>query len=95
MPVAADENLQRFGFQNVVICALKAHQANTSAPDFAPLLGPSTSVLTAMNGIRWWYFYKNGGRFEGHHLQSVDPGERQWQFIGPRSAIGCVLRARM
>jgi 2-dehydropantoate 2-reductase len=47
--VAADENPQRFGFQDVVICALKAHQANTSAPDFAPLLGPSTSVLTAMN----------------------------------------------
>src|SRR5271169_3117328 len=89
--VAADENPQRFGFQDVVICALKAHQANTSAPDFAPLLGPSTSVLTAMNGIPWWYFYANGGRFEGHHLQSVDPAERQWQFIGPQRAIGCVV----
>jgi len=33
--VAADENPQRFGFQDVVVCALKAHQANTSAPDFA------------------------------------------------------------
>jgi hypothetical protein len=35
-----------------------------------------------MNGIPWWYFYKNGGRFEGHQLQSVDPAGRQWQFIG-------------
>jgi len=89
--VAADENPQRFGFQDVVICALKAHQANMSAPGFAPLLGPSTSVLTAMNGIPWWYFYKNGGRFEGHQLQSVDPAGRQWQFIGPQRAIGCVV----
>jgi 2-dehydropantoate 2-reductase len=89
--VAADENPQRFGFQDVVICALKAHQASTSAPDFAPLLGPSTSVLTAMNGIPWWYFYKCGGRFEGHRLKSVDPAGRQWQFIGPQRAIGCVV----
>lgn len=89
--VAADENPRRFGFQDVVISALKAHQANASAPDFAPLLGPSTSVLTAVNGIPWWYFYKSGGRFEGHRLQSVDPAGRQWQFIGPQRAIGCVV----
>ena len=89
--VPADQNPQRFGFQDVVICALKAHQANAGAPDFAPLLGPSTSVLTAMNGIPWWYFYKNGGPFEGHRLQSVDPAERQWRFIGPQRAIGCVV----
>jgi 2-dehydropantoate 2-reductase len=45
-------------------------------------ISPSTSVLTAMNGIPWWYFYKHGGRFEGKQLQSVDPAARQWQFIG-------------
>jgi 2-dehydropantoate 2-reductase len=89
--VAADANPMRFGFQDVVVCALKAHQANACAPDFAPLLGPSTAVLTAMNGIPWWYFYANGGRFEGHHLESVDPAGRQWQFIGPQRAIGCVV----
>ena len=89
--VAADENPHRFGVQDVVVCALKAHQANAVAPDFAPLLGPTTSVLTAMNGIPWWYFHANGGPFEGHQLQSVDPGGRQWQFIGPQRAIGCVV----
>jgi 2-dehydropantoate 2-reductase len=89
--VTADENPQRFGFQDVVVCTLKAHQANNSAPDFAPLLGPSTSVLTAMNGIPWWYFYANGGRFEGQQLQSVDPAGRQWQLLGPQRAIGCVV----
>ena len=89
--VAADRDPRRFGIQDVVICALKAHQANISAPEFVPLLGPSTSVVTAMNGIPWWYFYKSGGRFEGRHLRSVDPAGRQWQFIGPHRAIGCVV----
>jgi 2-dehydropantoate 2-reductase len=89
--VAAAEDPGVFGVQDVVICALKAHQAYDSAAEFAPLLGPATAVLTAMNGIPWWYFYGAGGRFEGHHLQSVDPGGRQWDLIQPQRAIGCVV----
>jgi 2-dehydropantoate 2-reductase len=89
--VAAAEDPRAFGVQDMVICALKAHQAYDSAPAFAPLLGPDTAVLTAMNGIPWWYFYRVGGRFEGHHLDSVDPGGRQWKAVQPRRAIGCVV----
>jgi 2-dehydropantoate 2-reductase len=89
--VAAAEDPGAFGVQDVVICALKAHQAYEAASAFAPLLGPETSVLTAMNGIPWWYFYRAGGPFEGHHLGSVDPGGRQWHAIGPSRAIGCVV----
>src|ERR1017187_17138 len=76
---AAPEDPSVFGVQDVVICALKAHQVYDCAAAFAPLLGPATAVLTAVNGIPWWYFYSAGGRFEGHHLESVDPGGRQWK----------------
>ena len=89
--VAAAEDPRAFGFQDFVICTLKAHQAYDSAAAFAPLLGPNTAVLWAMNGIPWWYFYKSGGRFEGHHLQSVDLGGRQWECIQPQRVIGCVV----
>jgi 2-dehydropantoate 2-reductase len=89
--VAAAEDPSVFGVQDVVICALKAHQAYDCAAAFAPLLGPATAVLTAMNGIPWWYFYSAGGRFEGHHLESVDPDGRQWNAIQPRRVIGCVV----
>jgi len=89
--VAASDDPRIFGHQDFVICALKAHQAFESAPAFAPLLGPETAVVTAMNGIPWWYFYRVEGRFGGHHLASVDPGGRQWTCIGPERAIGCVV----
>jgi 2-dehydropantoate 2-reductase len=89
--VAADSDPGAFGRQDVVICALKAHQALQNAAGFTPLLGPDTCVVTAMNGIPWWYFYKSGGRFEGLHLKSVDPDGRQWHIIGPQRAIGCVV----
>jgi 2-dehydropantoate 2-reductase len=94
--LAAYDDPNAFGVQDVVICALKSHQAYESAPLFAPLLGESTSVVTAMNGIPWWYFFKydghkSGGPFEGRHLESVDVGGRQWNSIGPGRAIGCVV----
>jgi 2-dehydropantoate 2-reductase len=89
--VAAAADPRIFGVQDVVICALKAHQAYDCADEFAPLLGPETTVLWAMNGIPWWYFYGTGGRFEGHHLEAVDPGGRQWNAIEPHRVIGCVV----
>jgi 2-dehydropantoate 2-reductase len=89
--LAADSDPAAFGPQDVVICALKAHQAFESAAAFAPLLGDDTCVVTAMNGIPWWYFYNSGGLFEGRHLQSVDPDGRQWNMLGPQRAIGCVV----
>ena len=39
----------------------------------------------------WWYFYKLGGVFDGHQMQSVDPGGEQWKLIGPQRVIGCVV----
>ena len=87
----ASDDPAAFGPQDVVICALKAQQAHASASAFAPLLGPSTAVLIAMNGIPWWYFYKQGSLLDDHHLESVDPGAAQWNAIGPERAIGCVV----
>jgi 2-dehydropantoate 2-reductase len=87
----ASDDPAAFGPQDVVICALKAQQAHASAGAFAPLLGPKTAVLTAMNGIPWWYFYKDRGRLDGHYLESVDPGGALWNAIGPERAIGCVV----
>ncbi len=89
LPAADDP--RAFGIQDWVICTLKAHQAYECAALFAPLLGPATAVLTAMNGIPWWYFYKSGVRFDGRHLESVDPGGRQWEHIQPERAVGCVV----
>jgi hypothetical protein len=43
-----------------------------------------------MNGIPWWYFYREDGPLDNHQLDSVDPGAAQWT-IGPERAIGCVV----
>lgn len=87
----ASDDPYAFGTQDFVLCALKAHQAYTAAASFAPLLGPHTAVVSAMNGIPWWYFFRSGGRFENSHPDSVDREGRQWNAIGPERAIGCVV----
>jgi 2-dehydropantoate 2-reductase len=89
--VRASDDPSRFGPQDYVFCTLKSHQAYAAAPSMLPLLGPDTAVVTAMNGIPWWYFYKEGSSFEGTHLRSVDPEGLQWETIGPERAIGCVI----
>lgn len=89
--IPASDTPADFGPQDYVICALKANQSHENARKFAPLLGPETAMVTAMNGIPWWYFYKEGSQFEGRSLESVDPNGEQWQHIGPQRAIGCVV----
>ena len=79
------------GPQDVVVLALKAHSITPALESIKPLLGPDTAVLTAQNGVPWWYFYKLPGPYEDRRLESVDPGGRIWEEIGPQRVIGCVV----
>lgn len=89
--VPAAEDPAAFGPQDYVIVALKAHQVPPVVKRMQPLLGPRTAVVFAVNGVPWWYFHGLGGPHEGRRLPSVDPGDAQWDGIGPERAIGCVV----
>jgi 2-dehydropantoate 2-reductase len=79
------------GAQDVVIITLKAHSVPGVVDHMQPLLGPDTAVVTAVNGIPWWYFHGAEGAHKDKRLESVDPGNKQWDGIGPERAIGCVV----
>ncbi len=87
----ASSNPADLGPQDYVIIALKAHQAWEVAREMAPLLGPHTAVVTAQNGLPWWYFYGIEGQYANRRIESVDPGGRQWDAIGPERVIGCTV----
>jgi 2-dehydropantoate 2-reductase len=89
--VRCTNNPAELGPQDYVIIALKAHSVPSVVDLMPPLLGPNTSVVTAVNGLPYWYFYNHGGALAGTTLQSVDPGGKQWNVLGPERAIGCVL----
>ena len=89
--IVAAADPAELGPQDCVIIGLKAYQAWETAEAMAPLLGRDTIVVTAQNGVPWWYFYGTEGRHRDRRLASVDPGDRQWNAIGPERVIGCTV----
>jgi 2-dehydropantoate 2-reductase len=89
-PVATDDPAS-VGAVDVVLLTLKAHSLTEMAPRLTPLLGPETCVVSAQNGIPWWYFYRHGGEWEGTQLETVDPGGVIGRHLNPARVIGCVV----
>ncbi|MGG5886536.1 2-dehydropantoate 2-reductase [Falsiroseomonas sp. HC035] len=79
------------GVQDYVVVTLKAHALPGAAPQMQPLLGPDTAIVSAVNGIPWWYFYKHPGGFEDHRVKSVDPEGQVWEMLHPSRAIGAIV----
>ncbi len=81
------------GPQDLVIVAVKAPAMADVAKGIAPLLGPNTLVMTAMNGVPWWFFQGFGGKLQGTTLNTIDPEGRIAQAIPAHHVVGCVVHA--
>jgi 2-dehydropantoate 2-reductase len=91
IPINCTDDPAEAGPQDYVIVTLKAHSVAPIVDKMLPLLGPDTPVVTAQNGVLWWYFYGLPGPWENKHLESADPGHVIWDRLGPERAIGCVV----
>jgi 2-dehydropantoate 2-reductase len=91
IPIRATAEPEELGPQDLVVLAVKAHALGEAAPRVAPLLGPGTIVLPAMNGVPWWFFQGFGRELEGSSLASVDPDRAIAAALPSESVIGCVV----
>jgi 2-dehydropantoate 2-reductase len=89
--VDATDDLGVMRDASAVFVTLKAHSLPPLAARIAGNLGAGTAVVSAQNGIPWWYFQRHGGELEGIHLQTVDPGGEIARAIDPQRVIGCVV----
>ena len=89
--VTASDNPADLGVQDYIIVTLKAHSVPPIVDKMKPLIGPNTTIVSGVNGVPWWYFHKIGGEHEGTRLESVDPGNAQWDGFGPDRVLGCVV----
>ena len=89
--VRAVEDMADAGPQDAVLLTLKAHQVRDLLPGLRALFGPSTMVVTMINGVPWWYFHKLAGPYEGCTLSSVDPDGALAAAIEPERIIGSVV----
>jgi len=76
---------------DAVFLTLKAHSLPPVVARLGAALGKRTAVVSAQNGIPWWYFQRYGGELEGLRLESVDPGGVIATTIDPNRVIACVV----
>ena len=87
--VRAESDAKKLGPQDYVLVTVKAQSLSGVAETIAPLLGKETSVMTAMNGVPWWFFH--GLKGPDARLESLDPGGRLSRAIPTERIVGCVI----
>jgi len=92
-PVECGDRPEELGAQDLVVLAVKAPSLPEVARGIAPLMGPDTVVLTAMNGVPWWFLQGFGGALTGTQLSSIDPRGALAAAIPARHVVGCVVHA--
>ncbi|MGB3554393.1 MAG: 2-dehydropantoate 2-reductase [Jannaschia sp.] len=91
VPVTASDDPATLGPQDYVIVTLKAHSVPGVVDKMQPLIGAGTTIVSGVNGVPWWYFHGLEGPYEGTRLETVDPGNAQWDGFGPDRVLGCVV----
>ena len=92
-PVHASDKAADLGVQDLVLVALKAPALSEVAAQLTPLIGPNTVVLTAMNGVPWWFLQGQTAASGPTRLQTIDPEGVIERAIPPAQVLGCVVHA--
>src|SRR5205809_922932 len=92
-PLRASSEPADFGAQDTVFVCLKTHSIAAMLPRLKTLVAPDTMVIPAINGLPWWYFYKEDGRFDGQPVACLDPAGTLFRTLDPRHILGCVVHA--
>lgn len=91
--VAASDDPADFGPQDYVVITLKTPSLPAVVPKLSPLLEDDTAVVSAMNGIPWWFCQHLDGPLKGRQLQSIDPDGALAAALPPERIIGGVVHA--
>ncbi|BEV14431.1 2-dehydropantoate 2-reductase [Herbaspirillum sp. DW155] len=88
-PVASQS--PEFGIQDVIFLCAKSQDMSALLPQVAPMVGEDTVVIPTSNGVPWWYFHREGGRFDGQTVKAVDPDGTLTRAVPLAQLIGSVL----
>ncbi len=85
------DDTESIGEQDFIFLTIKSPALLPSLNKIRPLVGKNTTVITCMNGIPHWYFYKIGNKFENTKIRSLDPNDNIDKVIAPENIIGSVV----
>jgi 2-dehydropantoate 2-reductase len=81
--VRADSDPARLGPQDYILVTVKAQGLAGVASAIGPLLDRDTAIVTAMNGVPWWFL--------DMRLESLDPGGALSRAMPSERIVGCVI----
>lgn len=93
VPVTTAANAAELETPDLLIIAVKAPGLRDAAVSVKSLIGASTIVLTAMNGVPWWFFDRADRPLTGTQLASIDATGDIASSVPARNVIGCVVHA--
>jgi len=93
VPARVAEKPSELGPQELVVIAVKGPALASVASAISPLLDRDTIVMTAMNGVPWWFFHEFGDDYAGTRLTSIDPDGSIAAAIPAHHVVGCVVHA--
>jgi 2-dehydropantoate 2-reductase len=93
VPVKASEQPGDLGIQDLIVISVKAQAMSEVAKAIGPMIGSNTTVVTAMNGVPWWFLNGFGGAFANRPLNSIDSNGHIAKAIPSKQLIGCVVHA--
>ncbi|MFM2421935.1 MAG: hypothetical protein RL291_465, partial [Pseudomonadota bacterium] len=91
-PARASDNAADLGCQDIVFIVVKGPALSAVAKSIAPLIGPNTIIVPAMNGVPWW-FCKGIAGFGNEPLISADPRGDVARALPFERVLGCVVHA--
>ena len=89
-PVSTDD-YDQVGEVDFVFLTVKAHSLPEVVPRLGPLIGSNTAVVSAQNGIPWWYFQRHAGPWNGRRIEKLDPDGAISSAIPAERIIGCIV----
>ena len=89
-PICSD-SIDKLGKMDFIFITLKAYSIPGLVKQIEKMFDENSSVITAYNGLPWWYFYNINGKFKDYRIKCIDPNNIQWNVITPKRIIGCVV----
>ena len=91
--LSASDHAADLGEPDAVVLAVKTNGFADAVASAAGALRHSPLVVTAMNGLPWWFLSGLTGPLENQRLESVDPGGRAAAMLTDVHPVGAVVHA--
>jgi len=89
--IKAEQDPAALGPQDYVIVVVKGQSLTDIALPVEKLLSKETAIVTAMNGVPWWFFDRLKFGDGRERLESLDPGGALRRAMPTERLVGCVI----